>query len=1198
VPWKAVKLRARARTTTDTGGGPRGDDVSVIVVSPLSRRRAVAPVVALVALVLVLALPAAAGAAFGYLSEWGGLTDPMGIATDAAGNVYVAECSGNTVKKFNATGAPDAAWDASAGGGTYGGCARDVAVDATGVYVVDADFSEPYTSVVKKFNLDGTVATPAQFTGSDTPGGAFKQAFGAASDGTNVYVIDAGPTSPPFSPPRLMRFNTSGAYQAQIGSEGTADGQYSRLLGVAADTGLVYASDLYHDHALKRWTSAGVFQHYTGNGQFGAEMRGSMDADAAGMIYVADWGDNRIQKLNPAQTPMLFLQFWGGLAAGMGPETFNGPMDVASWPSNTLYIADTGNNRIVKYGDGAPSVTTGDATDVTGTTATLNGTVNPQGIATSYRFEWGATEAYGNTTATTAAGSGSADVAATGSLSGLTGGQTYHYRLVALRSGVVVATGDDRTLTTTGVPPTVATGDATGITWLVGTLNGTVNPHGTSTQYRFEYGLDTAYGNVTATSDAGAGSADVAATGALTGLNSDRTYHYRIVALRSGVVVATGADRTFVTWPDPGGSAVCGRVGHVIGVVNVCSDTMTYDAGRWTASGNVILNTGVWVSGPVVLNDGIGDITSTASVTVKVQRGAPVEVGSGALQITTSGINDPVSGRSGLAVLTIANPLTITLGAVPFVPLLSHYLDSVDGGGVIVTGRPSFDLLGPLAGATLPTGSFSVGIHRTHAKPFNFLGGSIKWDAIQLSPLWKIGFSVGYAEGPPSVWSASGKFEAPFLPAGTGAELTGAFVGGSLDQVGIKISTPGVPLGTTGIIMDTFGGSLKGLSGGTNNPLIISVLVGGGWGRTGAPDPFNWILHIKDVTLTINTAGSGTLSGEVDVIDGDGRLVKGTASLTIQIAPTFLASGTLNATFNAVAVKANLATSAALNTSSFTAQGSVSGEVLGATVGSGSGVISDRGIGATTRVCVPYWTPWDGWEEWCGNVGAGLTWSNVRSFPPEVDWIGSNINQYVTITASAAAQGRAAAATRRFTVKRRDPFLYVEARGEDARDFELISPFGIRYAPGSKRRDAFTRTIKDVTGVVVYGPPPGVWRLRSLSTERTRFSVQTVPDLGKVRPSEIRPASTKSKRLSSKVKTIRLAWRRAGSLPRDTRLSLYVASSKKAPGKLLRSKLPTAGRATVKVSALKQGANYLYLVPRSKGVQFDLARFPKPAWKR
>lgn len=1173
-------------------------------------RRSARPLLASLSAVLLLAVtlvqPMPAGAAVGYLSEWGGLNNPTGVATDAAGNVYVAECTGNTVKKFSATGVLDASWDVSAGGGTYGGCARDVAVDTVNkvVYVVDADFSEPYASVVKRFNLNGTVASPAQFTGSDTPGGAFKQAFGVATDGTNVYVIDAGPTSPPFSPPRLLRFNTSGVYQApQIGSEGTADGQYSRLQGVAAEPGFVYASDLYNDHALSRWNAAGAFQLATGNGQFGAEMRGSMDVDAAGDLYVADWGDNRIQKLDPTPTPplpqMQFLQMWGGLAPGSGPETFNGPMDVASGPSNTLYIADTGNNRIVKYGDGAPTVATGDATGVSGQAATLNGTINPQGTATSYRFEYGPTETYGSTTTDTAAGSGSADVPASAGLTGLTSGQTYHYRLVALRGGVPVATGSDRTVTTSGAP-TATTGDATGVTWLVGTLHGIINPQGGPTQFQFQYGLDTSYTSTTPATpaDAGAGMSDVAVTGALTGLNADRTYHYRLVALRGGVVVAAGADRTFSTWPDPGTAAGCGRVGHTIGVVGVCADTMTYQAGRWTASGNVVLNTGVAVSGDVVLNDSLQQITSTAGVTVTVQRSTPVTIGSGSLSIATGGVSDPTSNRTGLGVLSIGNPLTILLANVPIVPLVTNYLDATDGGGVIVTGRPSFDFLSIFGDATLPTGSFSIGISRTASKPFNFLGGSVKWDALKLSPLWKIGFSVGYAEGPPSLLSLMGKFEAPFLPSGTGAELSGAFSGGSLDALGIKISTPGVPLGNTGIIMDTFGGSLKGLSGGANNPLIISVLVGGGWTKTPAPEPFNWILHIKDVTLTINTAGSGSLSGELDVVDGEGRLVKGTASLTLQLSPAFLASGSFLGTFNAVAVSASLGFTAALNTSHFTAQGSVSGSMLGVPIGSGSGVLSDRGIGATTSVCIPYWTPWGGWDEACSDVGAGLTWSNVTSFPPEVDWIGSNVNQYITLTASAAATGRAAAATRRFTVRHRDPFLYVEARGQEARDFELISPQGIHYGPATKRRDTFSQTIGEVTGVAVYGPAPGTWRLRSTVTKRTRFSVQTIPALGKVMPRRILPASTATRRLSACAANVRLAWGKSGMLPADTRLQLYAATSPKAPGKLLRSGLRTTGRVTIKVGSLASGASHLYLVPQSKGIEFGVVRFPKPVWKR
>src|SRR5581483_12435251 len=58
----------------------------------------------------------------------------------------------------------------------------------------------------------------------------------------------------------------------------------------------------------------------------------------------------------------------------------------------------------------APTVGTGSATSITGTTATLNGTVNPHGSATTYYFQWGTSSSYGSTTTTTSAGSGSAAV--------------------------------------------------------------------------------------------------------------------------------------------------------------------------------------------------------------------------------------------------------------------------------------------------------------------------------------------------------------------------------------------------------------------------------------------------------------------------------------------------------------------------------------------------------------------------------------------------------------------------------------------------------------------------------------------------------------------------------------------------------------------------------------------------------------------
>ena len=80
----------------------------------------------------------------------------------------------------------------------------------------------------------------------------------------------------------------------------------------------------------------------------------------------------------------------------------------------------------------SPSASTGSATSVKSTSAVLNGTINPNGAATVYRFEYGLTNAYGSTTSIKSAGSGTKSVAVARTVSGLIPGTTYHYRLDAL----------------------------------------------------------------------------------------------------------------------------------------------------------------------------------------------------------------------------------------------------------------------------------------------------------------------------------------------------------------------------------------------------------------------------------------------------------------------------------------------------------------------------------------------------------------------------------------------------------------------------------------------------------------------------------------------------------------------------------------------------------------------------------------------
>ena len=94
-----------------------------------------------------------------------------------------------------------------------------------------------------------------------------------------------------------------------------------------------------------------------------------------------------------------------------------------------------------------PSVTTKAATGVGETTATLNGTVNPNGSETKYSFEYGTSVSYGSKTAEASAGSGESNVEESKTVTGLMPGTIYHFRITATNT-VGTTHGEDQTLTT------------------------------------------------------------------------------------------------------------------------------------------------------------------------------------------------------------------------------------------------------------------------------------------------------------------------------------------------------------------------------------------------------------------------------------------------------------------------------------------------------------------------------------------------------------------------------------------------------------------------------------------------------------------------------------------------------------------------------------------------------------------------------
>jgi hypothetical protein len=96
-----------------------------------------------------------------------------------------------------------------------------------------------------------------------------------------------------------------------------------------------------------------------------------------------------------------------------------------------------GRDRTFKTaGHPPPGVTTGFATQLSSSGATLTGAVNPAGETTTYWFEWGATTAYGQQTAAQTVAAAGPPASVSGSLQGLLHpGTIYHYRLVASHGG-------------------------------------------------------------------------------------------------------------------------------------------------------------------------------------------------------------------------------------------------------------------------------------------------------------------------------------------------------------------------------------------------------------------------------------------------------------------------------------------------------------------------------------------------------------------------------------------------------------------------------------------------------------------------------------------------------------------------------------------------------------------------------------------
>jgi hypothetical protein len=269
----------------------------------------------------ILKFDAATGArigAFGHVGTGDGeFNRPYGIAIDpATHDLYITERDNGRVQRVTSAGAFVMKWGAPGGIGSPQGNFNNpigIAADASGhVYVADH-----WNHRVQKFRISfsggaWTVDNVAMWGSLGSGPGQLNGPYGVALDpGGNVWVADG------FNA-RVQKFSPDGAPLATLGTKGGGDGQFIIPTGVAFDAGgALYVtstnSDPEHTNVadievqrVQKFTPAGVFvwrfgTFGHGDGQF--QLPFGIALDGAGSAFVSDYYNVRVQKLALDATP-------------------------------------------------------------------------------------------------------------------------------------------------------------------------------------------------------------------------------------------------------------------------------------------------------------------------------------------------------------------------------------------------------------------------------------------------------------------------------------------------------------------------------------------------------------------------------------------------------------------------------------------------------------------------------------------------------------------------------------------------------------------------------------------------------------------------------------------------------------------------------------------------------------------------------
>lgn len=359
----------------------------------------------------------------GFAATQASINRVVSLATDNAGNLYLAEELNHRVRRIDrnglittlaGTGAAGFSGDSGPANQAQLNQPLGVCTDAFGNVFVNDNGNK---RIRKISTIDGTIATIFG-NGSAThsgDGGSALQAGAqipircATDRAGNVYFVDQGAH-------RVRKVSTGGIVTT-IGGNGTqgfsGDGGAATAAAMNNPTAIVadtsdnlYITDQFN-HRIRMIDTNGNIQTVAGNGTAGfsgdrgsataasLNFPGSVAVDSNGVFWIVDSVNQRIRKVSGGTIDTIAGTGASGFSGDGGAAlqaTFNGPFAIALDSGGNLYIGDTSNNRIRKISGATAGTGNGPVFNADGVTnaASFQTGVTPGGIVTIFGSNLGA----------------------------------------------------------------------------------------------------------------------------------------------------------------------------------------------------------------------------------------------------------------------------------------------------------------------------------------------------------------------------------------------------------------------------------------------------------------------------------------------------------------------------------------------------------------------------------------------------------------------------------------------------------------------------------------------------------------------------------------------------------------------------------------------------------------------------------------